>query len=34
MTDPQNEAIDRINDQISSNPVILYMKGTPQMPTR
>ena len=32
MTDPQNEAIDRINDQISSNPVILYMKGTPQMP--
>jgi len=32
MTDPQNEAIDRINDQIASNPVILYMKGTPQMP--
>lgn len=32
MTDTQNEAIDRINDQISTNPVILYMKGTPQMP--
>jgi len=32
MTDPQNEAIDRINDQITTNPVILYMKGTPQMP--
>ncbi len=26
------DAVERINDQISTNPVILYMKGTPQMP--
>lgn len=24
--------LDAIKDQISSNPVLLYMKGTPQMP--
>ena len=32
MSDTQSDAVSRINDQISSNPVILYMKGTPQMP--
>jgi len=26
------DAVERINDQISTNPVILYMKGSPQMP--
>ncbi len=26
------DVITRIKDQIGSNPVILYMKGTPQMP--
>jgi len=26
------DVMDRIADQVSSNPVILYMKGTPQMP--
>lgn len=25
-------ALDRIREQVASNPVILYMKGTPQMP--
>ncbi len=25
-------ALDRIKQQVESNPVILYMKGTPQMP--
>jgi len=32
MSDNQNDAVTRINEQISENPVILYMKGTPQMP--
>lgn len=32
MSDTQNDPIARINDQIEKNPVILYMKGTPQMP--
>ncbi len=25
-------ALDRIREQVTGNPVILYMKGTPQMP--
>jgi len=25
-------ALDRIRDQVTSNPVVLYMKGTPQFP--
>lgn len=32
MSDNQNDAVARINEQLSDNPVILYMKGTPQMP--
>ncbi|QKI88746.1 Grx4 family monothiol glutaredoxin [Thiomicrorhabdus xiamenensis] len=27
------ETLDRIHDQVSNNPVVLYMKGTPQMPS-
>jgi len=27
-----NDVVTRINEQITGNPVILYMKGTPQMP--
>ena len=26
------EVLDRIREQVESNPVIIYMKGTPQMP--
>ncbi|HHJ19468.1 MAG TPA: Grx4 family monothiol glutaredoxin [Gammaproteobacteria bacterium] len=26
------DVLDRIKDQVESNPVIIYMKGTPQMP--
>ncbi len=26
------DILDRIKEQVESNPVILYMKGTPQMP--
>lgn len=26
------DALDRIREQVESNPVIIYMKGTPQMP--
>ncbi len=25
-------ALDRIREQVTGNPVVLYMKGTPQMP--
>jgi len=25
-------ALERIREQVTSNPVVLYMKGTPQMP--
>tara|TARA_R110002049_G_scaffold175086_4_gene342387 strand:+ start:136 stop:456 length:321 start_codon:yes stop_codon:yes gene_type:complete len=25
-------ALDRIRDQVTNNPVVLYMKGTPQFP--
>jgi monothiol glutaredoxin len=26
------DALDRIREQVSSNPIIIYMKGTPQFP--
>ena len=26
------ETIDRIKQQVSENPILIYMKGTPQMP--
>ena len=26
------DIMDRIKDQVETNPIILYMKGTPQMP--
>ena len=26
------DVLDRIRDQVEANPVIIYMKGTPQMP--
>jgi monothiol glutaredoxin len=26
------DALDRIREQVENNPVIIYMKGTPQMP--
>jgi monothiol glutaredoxin len=26
------DALDRIREQVEGNPVVLYMKGTPQMP--
>lgn len=26
------DVLERIKDQVESNPVIIYMKGTPQMP--
>ena len=26
------DALDRIRDQVESNPIIIYMKGTPQFP--
>lgn len=32
MTDQVSEVHERINQQIAENPVILYMKGTPQLP--
>lgn len=31
-TDPATDTADRIKQQIADNPVILYMKGNPQMP--
>ncbi|MDA3808333.1 MAG: Grx4 family monothiol glutaredoxin [Thiomicrorhabdus sp.] len=27
------ETLERIHSQVTSNPVVLYMKGTPQMPS-
>jgi monothiol glutaredoxin len=30
--DTQEHVIDRIKQQIDSNPILLYMKGTPQAP--
>lgn len=32
MTDQATDVKDRIEQQISENPVILFMKGTPQLP--
>ncbi|MFK7890854.1 MAG: Grx4 family monothiol glutaredoxin [Granulosicoccus sp.] len=32
MSDQSDEVRQRIEQQISENPVILYMKGTPQLP--
>jgi len=32
MSDQNNDVKVRIEQQISENPVILYMKGTPQLP--
>ncbi len=32
MSDPSNDTAARIQQQIADNPVILYMKGNPQMP--
>jgi len=29
----EQETLARINDQVTNNPVVLYMKGTPQMPS-
>ncbi len=29
---PEMSALGRIREQVTGNPVILYMKGTPQMP--
>ncbi len=29
----EQETLDRIKDQVTNNPVVLYMKGTPQMPS-
>jgi len=31
-TPVQADVMDRIKEQVETNPVILYMKGTPQMP--
>lgn len=32
MSEPANDVNERITSQIAENPVILYMKGTPQLP--
>ncbi len=29
----EKETLERIHGQVSNNPVVLYMKGTPQMPS-
>jgi len=33
MSDPVQETLDRIKEQVTNNAVVLYMKGTPQMPS-
>jgi monothiol glutaredoxin len=33
MADQEQEILARIDEQVKNNPVVLYMKGTPQMPT-
>lgn len=33
MDNTEKETLDRINEQVQNNPVVLYMKGTPQMPS-
>ena len=32
MSDAANSTLDKIREQISSHPIILYMKGSPQAP--
>lgn len=32
MSEPDTDVTERITSQIAENPVILYMKGTPQLP--
>ena len=32
MTDTATDVQQRIKEQVEANPVVLYMKGTPQMP--
>jgi len=29
----EKEVLERIHEQVSNNPVVIYMKGTPQMPS-
>lgn len=33
MDNQQQETLDRIHEQVTNNPVVIYMKGTPQMPS-
>lgn len=33
MDDQAKETVERIHQQVTNNPVVLYMKGTPQMPS-
>ncbi|KUJ74748.1 glutaredoxin [Thiomicrospira sp. XS5] len=33
MENQETETLARIHEQVSQNPVVLYMKGTPQMPS-
>ncbi len=33
MEDQAKETVDRIHQQVTSNAVVVYMKGTPQMPS-
>lgn len=33
MENQQQEILAKIHEQVSQNPVVLYMKGTPQMPS-
>ncbi len=33
MSDPAQETLDRIKEQVTNNAVVIYMKGTPQMPS-
>jgi len=33
MDNIEQETLERINQQVTQNPVVIYMKGTPQMPS-
>jgi monothiol glutaredoxin len=33
MSDQVQETLARIKEQVTNNPVVIYMKGTPQMPS-
>ena len=33
MDNQEQETLDRIHQQVSNNPMVIYMKGTPQMPS-